>query len=209
MVVTPREYPELARLWQEQVDPAEHVSLHALEKDIKRIAKGRWLFDFLMGALCVAVISLELLIRPMGLPNRMAFVFVMALVVWAVWRRRQIAKSARALVVGEPVAFFAAAIENARTELKFSTASLFMAAPAGFGFFVAMLATQRGTGIGHVLGELFGAHLVKTMLFAVVLALGYFFFTRANIRLREQLRRLEAMSRECAEEDARDLTEEH
>lgn len=209
MVVTPREYPELARLWQEQVDPAEHISLHVLEKDIKRIARIRWLFDFAMGALCVAVISLELLIRPMGLTNRMAFVFVMALVLWAVWRRRQIVKSARALVVGEPVAFFAAAIENARTELNFSTTSLFMAAPAGFAFFVAMLATQRGADIGDVFGELFGAHLGKTMLFAVAVALGYFFFTRANIRLREQLRRLEAMSGECAEEDARDLTEEH
>lgn len=206
--MTPREYPEFARLWQEQVDPEEHASLHALAKDIKRIAKSRLWFDFAMGAMCVAGISLQLLIRPMGLPNRLAFVFMMALVVWAVWTRRRIAKSARALVVGEPVAFFTAAIENARAELSFSTTSLFIAPPAGFGLFVAMLATQRGTDIDQVLGELLGAYLVKTMLFALVVALALFFFTRANIRLREQLRRLEAMSRECAEEDARDLTED-
>ena len=201
------DFPELAQLWQEQIDPAEQAGLETLATEIKRTARRRGWLDVLftilgVGSLVFALIYLQRTTPPIQL----GFALLGALMVAFLWRRRHIVKGANALATGEPDTFFAAAIANARAELGLARVGLAIF-PPGCAFLLVLLSAASGvTGFDRIASLLFveqpmvGALQMANFLFFE--ALGY----RSYVKLRAQLRRLERMKREWEEEDGGDRT---
>ena len=197
--------PELARLWQEQIDPAEQAGLDALASEIKRTARRRGALEILFTIIGLGSIVFALAVfRPRTLPIQLGFALLAAIMVWIYWRRRRIVAGAKALATGEPDTFFGAAIENARVELGLSAIVLAIFPPA-YAFLLVLLGAASGvTGLDRIARLLFveqpmlgSLHLANFLFFE---ALSY----RSYVKLRAQLRRLERMRREWEDEDARD-----
>jgi len=199
------DFPELAQLWQEQIDPAEQARLDSLAREIKRTARRRGALDILLtiagiGSLVFALTYL----RQSTLPTALGFAVLAALMVGYLWKRRRIVEGANALASGEPDTFFAAAIENARAELSLSGLGIALG-PPGYVFLIVLLFASSGvTGLDRVFRSLFveqpvmGALHIANCLFFLALAL------RAHSKLRAQLRRLEQMRQEWEDEDGSD-----
>lgn len=207
MVVRRPDFPELAQLWREQIEPAEQATLDALARAIKRTARRRWALDVLftllgIGSLVWAVATL----RQSTLWIELGFALLAATMVWLFWKRQRIVKGANALATGEPGSFFAAAIDNARAELGLSAIALALFPPV-YAFLLVLLCAGSGvTGLDRVAGFLF---VERPMVGAVHIANCLFFealICRAYLKLRAQLRRLEQMRREWEDEEARDRT---
>ena len=197
-------FPEYARLWREQIDPKELAALQARAKNIERDARRKRLVDLALGFLSIGMVGVFLWSNPTSPQIRLGFALLVAGAAWLVWRRHQITRASRATAVDDPRNFFETAIENVRAEINLSTISLFMGVPV---FISAVLLTKAAQGIDGVdwfLRLPSNINFVGIMVL-VVLVLGHVYFARENIRLREQLRRLESMSREWDDQPARDL----
>jgi hypothetical protein len=198
-------FSELSGLWQEQVDPPEEERLRLLSRDIVRSAGRRRAIDLLLALIAIGLVTMALFLHPAPAAVRLVLAGVTGFLAWTVWMRQRLFTAARALAVCEPDAFFGAAIGNARAELRYSTLSLWGAAPAALLLFLLLLTPRDRFELDPVAA--FGAHPVRMALVLLTLLLGYVFFVRDNFRLREQLRRLEAMSTEWDAEHARDIAE--
>lgn len=199
------DFPELAQLWQELIEPAEQARLDTLARAIKRTARRRWALDVLFTLLGIgSLVAALAVLRPSTLWIELGFALLAALMGWLFWKRQQIAKGANALATGEPGSFFAAAIDNARAELGLSTIVLVLFPPV-YAFMLLLLCAGSGvTGIDRVASFLFVErpmrgllHIANCLFFE---ALAY----RACLKLRAQLRRLQQMRREWEDEEARD-----
>lgn len=196
------DFPELAQLWQEQIDPAEQARLDSLAREIKRTARRRGALDILLTIGGVGSLVFALMyVRRSTLPIKLGFAVLAAMMVLFLWRRRYIVKGANALASGEPDTFFAAAIANARAELNLSGLGIVLGLPC-YVFLIVLLGAADGvTGLDRVAHLLFveqpvvGALHIANCLFFFALAL------RAHFKLRAQLRRLEQMRREWEDED--------
>jgi hypothetical protein len=195
------DFPELAQLWQEQIDPAEQAALDTLAGEIKRTARRRGALEVLFTVIGLGSLAWALtMLRPSTLPIQLGFALLALSMGGIFWKRRQIVKGANALVTGEPGSFFAAAIENARAELRLSAIVLALL-PPGYAFLLVLLSAASGiAGLDRVAALLFVEqpmqgliHIANCLLFE---ALTY----RAYVKLRAQLRRLERMSREWEDE---------
>jgi hypothetical protein len=202
------EFPELARLWQEQIDPAEQAALDTLAREIKRTASRRGAQDVLLtiggfGALVFALV----VFRPSTLPLWLGFAAMAAVMLWYLWKRHRIVQGARALASGEPGTFFAAAVENARAELSLSRFGLWLMPPGYASMIILMTVCDGVTGIGPIARFLFVRNAWMTLGHVALLAVLFAIFMRLDLKLRAQLRRLEQMRREWEEEEVRDRTE--
>jgi hypothetical protein len=198
------DFRQYAELWQEQIDPEELAELQAMAKSIERTAERRRLIDLTLTLTFIGLAGLALRIYPASLQIRFTFVLIGAAMIWGFWRRHELARASRASAIDDPRVFFKKAIKNVRAEIKISTISLWLVAPALFGFYFLMSALRRLEGIELLLLELRDENRAKTVLIAVIWALSSVYFVRDNIKLREQLRRLESMRREWDEQQARD-----
>jgi hypothetical protein len=199
------DFRQFAELWQEQIDPEELAELQAMAKSIERTAERRRLIDLTLTLAFIGLAGLALRIYPASLQIRFGFVLIGAAMIWGFWKRHGLARASRATAIHDPRVFFEQAIKNVRTELKISTLSLWLVAPALIGFYFLMSALRRLEGMELLLLELRYENRAKTVVVVVIWALSSVYFVRDNIKLREQLRRLESMRREWDEQQARDL----
>ena len=200
--MTPRDLPDLARLWQEQIDPAELGELRALAKTIGRTAARRKRIDSAVGVAVLAMFLAILLAGALKMSLGMAAVF--AAPVWAGWKRHRMTADARALVADEPGAFFAAAIANARAELGFARIMMWGNLPYVVLGLAVIYAGQGLTSLDLMLEEALGQPPAKMVVTAALLALIMAWAVRATRNAREHVRRLERMSRDWDEQKASD-----
>jgi hypothetical protein len=195
------DFSEYAALWREQIDPEELAELQAMTTKIKRSAGRRLLFDRVVTPLTVGVACL-LMARSTAPPLiRLSLALVVLMMLWFFWKRHRLTKAARAIAVDDPRVFFEAAIENMRAEIKLSTLLVWSGTPM---FFIGAVLGRASRGPDNLYAELLEAFTqshAKIIFAAVFLVVGNIYFIRANIRLRAQLRRLEAMRREWEERD--------
>lgn len=202
--MTPHNFPEYAALWREQIDPKELAELQAMATKLKRTAGWRWLFDHALALVAAGLVWLAVFRYPGPPLFKLGLVLLLPVLVWHVWRRHQITKASRAIATDDPQVFFEAAIENVRAEINLATLSAWLGALA---FIVCWLLGTAAYGFDHMymnfrsMSPLAPARLT---LIAIVTILILFYLIRDNIRLREQLRRLEAMHREWDERDPRE-----
>lgn len=200
----PPEFRDYAALWQEQIDPEELAGLQAMAKKIERIAWWKRLLDVLLGLGFVVPVGLILWVHPASPQTKLGYFLGAAMVGWLVWRRHLITRAARATSVHDPHLFFEKTIKNVRAEINLSTISLALGIPA-FIFSAILMGSIHGLGgIEFIRLALHEKNLRNTIFVGVILALGTVYFVWDNIKLREQLRRLENMRREW---DARDSGE--
>lgn len=203
--MTPRDLPDLASLWQEQIDPAELGELRALAKTIGRTAARRRRRDDSVGIVVFALFLAVLLAG--ALKMSLGIAIAGAAPVWAGWKRHRIARAARTLVADEPRAFFAAAIANARAELGFSRLVMWAALPYVF-LCLALVYAGRGlTSLDLMRNEALGQPPAKMIAFVALLAVLLAWVVRAHRDAGAQLRQLERMSGEWDEQEARDWEE--
>jgi ribose/xylose/arabinose/galactoside ABC-type transport system permease subunit len=201
----PLDFPEYAALWREQIDPKELAELQAMATKIKRTAAWRWLFDQIIGFLAVGAIAWVILLRP-GAPLIKAGLALLVLpTFWYLWRwRRRITRDSRAIAVDDPRIFFDAAIENVRAETRLYTLSAWLTLPL-------MIAVCLLLGAAYGFAVLYANFISivtlaspKLAAIAALIILGHIYLFRDNLRMRGQLRRLEAMRREWNERDPGD-----
>jgi len=195
----PHDFPLYAELWQEQIDPEELAGLQAMAKNIERTARWKRLFDFSMAALFVAVTGLFLWLHPVSLPAKLGFALLLAGAAWTVWRRQEMTRAAQATAIRDPHEFFAKAIGNVRSEVNVSTVSLLFMIPTLILCFLFISAARGVDAAELLLRELRGQNLAKTVILSIIFVLCSIYFVRDNLRMREQLRRLEGMRREWDE----------
>ena len=200
----PDEFRPYAELWQEQIDPDELAELQAMAKTIERTARWKLLIDFSLVLFFIGVAGFALWTYPTSLAAGFGFALVIALMLWGGWKRHQLTKASRATDIRDPHLFFETAIENVRAELRMSTLSFYLMVP-GLIAGLLILSALRGMDIPElILLEVSKKSLARTIAITAISIVAMYFFIRDNIKLREQLRRLETMSREW---DARDLEE--
>jgi hypothetical protein len=197
----PHNFSEYAALWREQIDPTELADLQAMATKIKRTAGWKWLVDRLLALVAAGMVGFAILRYPGTPVINLGLALLLLGPMWHVWRRHQITRASRAIAVDDPGIFFEAAIENVRAEISLSTLSTASAIPT---FIACLLLAGAASGFDHIymnFHDMITIASVKLTLFAVVFVLIIGYFVRDNIRLREQLRRLEAMRREWDERD--------
>lgn len=197
--MTPQGFPLYAELWREQIGAEELAELRSMAKTIERGARRRWRLDISLAVGTIALALLFLGTGPSSLPVKLWIVLVGAAVLWAGWRRHAITRASRATAIHEPALFFETAIGNARAEIGLSTTSLILGVPVVILGPVLVYQARGLTSVDLILAEMFEANLAKTIVCGIALVLGYGYFLRENINLREQLRRLERMRREWDE----------
>lgn len=196
---------DLTALWQEQVDPhREEAALRVLAKEIERSALRRRRIDFSLGAAALAVIGFYMVSHP-------AYWWVLltggVIALGTIWVRHRLHEAARALFVRDPERYCEAALEHARVELNFSMAGLLAFYPTILLLMLMMRLTETGS-LGLAIDEFFTTHLARLLLATVASAGIILIFLADNRRLRDHIRRLEALDRERKAEEARDLTDE-
>ena len=139
-----------------------------------------------------------------SLPMTLGVALLVTFPAWSVWKRHRIEAAARALAADEPRAFFAAAIENARAELGFTRVSLWLFLPYLFVGIPVIYAARGLTSVDLMLKESLEAPLAKTLILAAAILVLLVWAVRSNRNARAHLRRLERMSREWDEQEARD-----
>jgi hypothetical protein len=200
-----QDFSEYAALWREQIDPKELAELQAMATKIKRAAGRKLLAHRVLTPVVVGLACL-LMLRSSAPPLvRLSLALVALMLLWYFWRRHQLTKAARAIAVDDPRLFFETAIENMRAEINLSTLSALWGMPMFVAGAVLARASRGPDNLYAELLEVFTQGYAKTILAAIVLVLGHIYLIRDNLRLRAQLRRLEAMRREWEE---RDLGEE-
>jgi uncharacterized membrane protein YidH (DUF202 family) len=199
--MTPHDFPEYAALWREQVDPKELAELQSMATKIKRSAGRRWLLDRVLALFAVGMTCLAILRYPAPPLIKLSLVLLLLVPIWYMWRRHQITRTSRAIAIDDPQLFFQAAIENMRAEIRLSTISAWLGIPV-FIIAVSLAAAARGFDNLYInLRNNFMLGSAKIILATAIMVVALVFLIRDNIRLREQLRRLEAMRREWDERD--------
>lgn len=197
--MTSDDIPQYAELWKEQIDQEELAQLQAMGKNIERTAKWKRLLDVALAFAFIGPASFILWINPASLQTKFGLALLGAVAIGIVWRRHQITKASRATAIGDPRIFFEKTAKNVRAEISMSTISLCLGVP-GFIACISLMGSLRGlSGIELLLLALSDENRVKTILILTIMALGCGYFVIDNIKLREQLRRLESMSREWDE----------
>lgn len=200
--MTPDDFPDLARLWQEQVDPAaERARFGTLADQLRRSARRRRLLDFAFGGLGLLLI-LAVLTHPGSTLFHIGVAASVLVIGWSMWKRQRLAAAALAMDESDPRSFLNDAIAGARAEVRFTTWSLYATIPF-FALWFYLIAAQEIPKVAGIIPNALGPFV-----YLAAIAILYFFFIRANLRLREQQRRLEAMGAEYEAEEARDLTPE-
>lgn len=200
-----RDFPEYAELWREQIGPEELALFQARAKNIERNAKRKRLLDFALWFVAIGMVCLFLWFVPTSLQIKLGYALLVAGTIWFVWRRHQITRASRAIAIDDPRVFFETAIKTVRAELNLSTMSLYMGLPF---FITSVLLAKSAQGIDgfDLIRQLPDVNFATAMIVAIVF-LFHGYIVRENIKLREQLRRLESMRREWDEQQARDLAE--
>ena len=197
----PHNFSEYAALWREQIDPEELAELQAMATKIKRTAGRKWLLDGVLALAAAGLVCFAILRYP-GTPLiNLGLALLLLGPVWHVWRRHQITRASRAIASDDPRVFFEAAIENVRAEINLSTLSAALGIPT---FIACLLLSGAASGFDHIymkIRDMLTIPSVKLASFAAIFVLMLGYFIRDNIRLRAQLRRLEAMRREWDERD--------
>lgn len=199
--MTPHNFTEYAALWREQIDPKELAELQTMATKIKRTAGRKWLLDLLLALAAAGLVCLAILRYPAPPLIKLCLTLLMLGPMWCVWRRHQITRASRAIATDDPQVFFEAAIENVRAEINLSTLSAWLGIPT---FIACCLLGGAASGFDHLymtFRDLFTLASAKLTSIAVIFILIVIYLMRDNIRLREQLRRLEAMRREWDERD--------
>jgi hypothetical protein len=172
-----------------------------MAKNIERTAKWKRLLDVSLSLSCVGVACLILWSYSASLQVKFGYFLLVAMALWLAWRRHQITRASRATAIDDPHVFFEKAIKNVRAEINLSTISIWLAPPALI-LSILLMKSIHGLTTMELLRHLLhkGPAIVGTILVLITI-----YFVRDNIKLREQLRRLESMSREWDEAQAPDL----
>lgn len=195
----PRTFSDYAALWREQIDPKELAELQAMAAKIKRTAGWRWTLDRVLGLVAAGMVFWAIVRYPAPPLIKLGLALLLLGPIWAVWRRHQITKASRAIATDDPQVFFDAAIENVRAEINFSVLSAWLAIPV---FIACCLLGGAAYGFDHLymnFRDTFTLASVKATSVGVIFILIALYLIRDNIKLREQLRRLEGMRREWDE----------
>lgn len=200
----PYDFPQFAELWREQIDPDELRRLQAMARKTERTARRKHLLDLAMSFVTIGLFFVFMWVHSVSPPLKLGIALIVAALIWRGWRRREITKASRAAAIHDPDVFFKSAIKNARAEIKHSTADLWMAASA-IVFAPPLMFRARGfTDIDSIFRYTLELNPEKTMLAVAIFVLSYAYYVRENLKLREQLRRLEGMRREWNRQEAGD-----
>lgn len=192
----PRNSAEYAALWREQIDPKELAELQAMATKIRRTARRRLLLDYVLGIVAAVLTCLAVLLTRAPLLIKLCVPPLLVGGIWIIWRRRQVAMAARAIAVDDPKAFFGAAIENVRAEVNLANLNAWSSVLTLIAWSLLAVAAYGFDRIYILFRNIDTLASVELTFMAGIAILIFIYFIRDNIRLREQLRRLEAMRRE-------------
>ncbi len=194
------DFPQYAELWREQIGPEELARIQARAKTIARSAKRKQVVDLALAVLAIAMVCLVLWMNPASWQVKLGFAVLVAGVLWHGWKRHQITRTALA-TVDDPGVFYATAIKNLRSEISLSTVSLCVGGPVFIASISLSKASEGLNGLDWILRDPLQVNLEKFVVVATIFVI-YVYFIRENLQLREQLRRLEDMSRDWTEQQA-------
>lgn len=195
----PQDFSQNTASWRKKGRPDEHAHLEWLAAKIKRSAAWKWELDLALTMLALMACALALLHRGPPLSGFWIALFSPAVLCY-LWERRRITQAWRAIEIGHPEPFLAAALVTVRAEVRLSTLALISSA-----ILLASIAAIGALSIGldHVPAWA-SRSLARAPLkgvFALV-ALGIFaYYVRDNLGLRIRARRLEAMLAEWRDRD--------
>ena len=196
--MTDPELKELAELWR-QPDPAEAERFQALARRARR--RGRWLgyADWALAVLLVGGSLFALFASPGPLFTGAAVLLLIATILLT-WQRRKLRQMASTLDTADRQAFIASSVKSARANLRRVTLSV-LALPL---FVVAALLTRfsmrPGPAVDPGQALLDWAQSTRGMISLAVFALIIALSLRSAVRIRAELRRLEALRRAYEDE---------
>jgi hypothetical protein len=201
--MTPHTYRGLAAVWQEQVAPEEQSEVQMLARQLRTSARRRQGFDLVAGLVAIAaIVAAAFTFHPPRSIDALLAMLI-AVVLWKLLQRYRAERASRALMTSQPDTFYAAAIANARAELRLSTFDLWAIIPLYcMPIFLLYLQGAEGGTIPGLLRELVTGHLPHGLFILAAMTGSYLYLTSLNRKLRAQLRQFERMRTECAEEDS-------
>ena len=196
---------ELMQLWREEPTDRE---LEAVREDARRAMRRARLVTYAehgIAALVIAAILLSLVLK--GAPASMAIgALTILVIVWSTWRRGKLLEAAALTRLGHRRRFLEEGLRSARTRLRRSRLGLVLLVPSAL--LGALLKHSLATG-GDVAGffRLFADSLIaggSALKVTALVALALLWFGTLHVRLRAEVRRIEALREQYRVEDELD-----
>lgn len=198
--MTDPELQELADLWQ-QPDAAEAEKFQALARRARR--RGRYLgyADWALAFVLVGGSLFALLASP-GRLTTFAAIGLLVATIWITWQRRRLRQMASSLDTADRQAFIASSVRSARANLRRVTLSIIALPPLVILALLSKMSFRRGGPVSDP-GPILLAWaqsprgMISLAIFALIIALSL----RSIMRIRKELRSLEALRRAYEEEN--------
>jgi uncharacterized membrane protein len=203
--MTDPELQELAELWQrpDAADASEAVEAEKFRAlALKARRKGRFLAyaDAALAVLLVGGSILALLASPGRLTTGSAILLLVA-TIWLTWQRRKLRQMAGTLDTQDRQAFIESSVRSARANLRRVTLSLLSLPPLVIVALLAKMSFRKGGSVsdpGRILLDWAQSPrgMISLAIFALIMGLG----VRSILRIRAELRRLQALRRAYQDE---------
>lgn len=196
--MTDPELKDLAELWR-QPDPAETEKFQAMARRARR--RGRWLgyADWGLAVLLVGGSLFALLASPGPLFTGAAVLLLVATILLT-WQRRKLRQMASSLDTADRQAFIASSVKSARANLRRVTLSVLALPPFVVAALLTRISMRPGPAADPAQALLDWAQSTRGMISLAVFALIIALSLRSILRIRAELRRLEALRRAYEEE---------
>lgn len=198
--MTDPELQELAELWQ-QPDAEEAEKFQSLARRARR--RGRYL-AYADWALAIVLVggSLFAILASPGRLTTFAAIGLLVATIWLTWQRRRLRQMARALDTTDRQGFIESSIRSARANLRRVTLSILALPPLVILALLSKMSFRRGGPVsdpGEVL--LAWAQSPRGMISLAIFALLIGLSLRSILRIRKELRSLDALRRAYEEEN--------
>jgi hypothetical protein len=201
--MTDREFREFALLWSES-DAAEQEAMQAVARRVRR--KGRLLgySDLALAVLLIGGAITGAVISPT--PTMIAIVLVgLVFTIWLSFKRRAIRQMATTLDTGDRASFLASSVRVAKANLRRVTLSLIIFPPAILVGAAFKLSLRHHGRLDHPVEALLAwAVSTRGIVSLSIIAVIAGFTFRSRLKIKAELRRLEAFRRDYATEARRD-----
>ncbi|MGZ8285943.1 MAG: hypothetical protein ACXW27_00735 [Allosphingosinicella sp.] len=197
--MTDPELQELTELWQ-QPDAAEAEKFQALARRARR--RGRFL-GYADWALALVLVggSLFALLASAGPLTTFAAVGLLVATIWITWQRRRLRQMASTLDTADRQGFIESSVRGARANLRRVTLSIIALPPLVILALLSKMSFRRGGPVSDP-GQILLAWaqsprgMISLAIFALIIALSL----RSIMRIRKELRSLEALRRAYEDE---------
>ncbi|TFI59225.1 hypothetical protein E2493_05095 [Sphingomonas parva] len=192
---------KLAELWNEP-DASTAEDVDALARRARREARLMGWADTALAVIIVGSLVLGAMMKP-SLPVAAGALLTIVMTLWLNWKRRNFRQINRTLAAATRTDFLESSIRLARTRLRRATFSLITFPPAILAALLYRVSTKGE--IDHpVIAIVKWAASLRGMVALGLLVLLFLWMLRSRRRQRDELRRLEEIHRDYAEEAERE-----